>query len=100
MGKSEHDKIAESLAEKEGVEYNQGKGPDVKSKKRVIEVATHDSDIDESTKQVIRYQKPKYLATPKRKVPKAIDSTRGTGIGVMDDKGKIIKRSRGKGKRR
>jgi hypothetical protein len=91
---SKHDKIAKRLADKYGVEYNEGKGPDIKASKKVIEVATHDSDINESKKQLQGFQKPRYLAVPSDKVKQAKDAVEGTGIGIMGPTGKIHKRAR------
>lgn len=95
MSKTLHDKISENLAKKHNVSYNKGKGPDVKSRNQTIEVCTHQSDLYSSIKQVIRYRKP-YIATTNTLVNKAIDITKGTGIDVMDQSGKVIKRSRSK----
>lgn len=96
MPNSKHDQISERLAKKEKVEYNKGKGPDVIGQNRVIEVATHESDLYSSIKQVNRYKKPKYLATSTDLVQKALKVTENSGIGVMGPSGKIFKRARKK----
>lgn len=36
MGQTKHDKIAKQIAKKQGTEYNEGQGPDIKGSKRVI----------------------------------------------------------------
>lgn len=95
MGQSKHDKIAERLAKKFGTEYNKAKGPDVKAKK-IIEVATHESDLHTSIKQLKGFKKPKYLATTPELVKKAKEITKGTKIGVMGPTGHIKKRASGK----
>jgi hypothetical protein len=94
MKKSKHDQIAENLAKKEKANYNKGKGPDIKGKERIIEVATHQSDLYSSIDQVKNYKKPKYLATSTELIDKAKNITKGTGIGVMGPTGVIKKKAR------
>jgi len=89
---SKHDKIANRLANKLGVEYNEGKGPDIKGR-QIIEVATHDSDINDSKRQLQGFRKPRYLAVPSDKIDLAKEAVEGTGIGVMGPTGKIHKRA-------
>lgn len=91
MAKSKHDKIAERIARKEGVSYNKGKGPDILARRRVIEVATHASDLISSKKQLQGFKRSRYLATDSALRQKALDITKGTSIGVMDRSGRIIK---------
>ena len=95
MGKSKHDNIAEKIARKEGTEYNKGKGPDVKSSKRVIEVATHQADLKDSMRQLQGFSKPRYLATTKEMIDVALEITEGTKVGVMGPTGLIKKRAGG-----
>ena len=95
MALSKHDQISNRLAKKERTDYNKGKGPDVKGKHRTIEVVTHRSDLYSSVEQVRRFHNP-YLATTGEHIAKAIELTKGTGIGVMDESGKVRKRSRSK----
>ncbi len=96
MGQSKHDKIAKYLAKINKTEYNEGPGPDIQAKNRIIEVVTHESDLYSSLDQVKRFQKPKYIATTPDLVRKAKDVTKGTGIGVMGPKGTIKKKAGGK----
>jgi hypothetical protein len=63
MGQTKHDQIANRIAKKEGTTYNEGQGLDVRSSKRVIEVATHDGDLKDSMRQLQGFDKPRYLAT-------------------------------------
>jgi hypothetical protein len=95
MAKSKHDRISEQLAESEHTTYNRGRGPDVISKDRTIEVAVHDSDLYASVDQVKRFPKP-YIATTRELIPKALKITKGTGVGVMMQNGVIVKKPRGK----
>ncbi len=97
MKKTTHDRIAEQLASKEGVDYNRGKGPDIKGPKRTIEVAVSASDLNSSVGQVRRHRKP-YIATTPGMIDDAIRVTQGTGVGVMNPQGEIVKRTGGKRK--
>ncbi len=94
----QHDDIARRIAKKVGGDYNSVKGPDIVTPQQVIEVGTDPHKVSEEMKQVARYQKPRYVAGPPRFVQAALEGTEGTGIGVMDDKGKIVKRGRRRGK--
>ena len=95
MGQSKHDKIANRIARKEETTYNKGQGPDVKGSRRVVEVATHESDLKDSMRQLQGFRKPRYLATTPDKVKKAKDITKGTKVGVMGPTGRILKRAGG-----
>lgn len=99
MGKSKHDQIAERIARKEGTSYNRGQGPDIKTSRRVIEVATHENDLRDSTRQLQGFDRPRYLATTTGLVNKAKELTQGTKIGVMGPTGTIRKRAGGSLKR-
>ena len=99
MGLSKHDEIAKKIAKKEGTEYNKGQGPDIQTSRRVIEVATHESDLEDSTRQLQGFKKPRYLATTSEMLKKAKEITKGTQVGVMGPTGHIIKRAGGGRKR-
>ena len=96
MGLSEHDRIAKYLAKKHKTEYNEGRGPDIKAKERIIEVAARESDLCSSLDQLKGFQKPRYIASPSELVKKAKEVTKGTGVGVMGPTGTIRKRAGGK----
>lgn len=90
---SKHDKTAERLARKEGVEYNQGQGPDVNSSRRAIEVETADTASD-GLRQLRGFTKPVYIAGADAEATKAaLDAAQDTTVGVMDLQGRILKRS-------
>lgn len=93
MGQSKHDKIANTLAKKLRTEYNEGKGPDIITRK-IIEVVTHESDLYSSVDQLKGFRKPRYLAVTPRLVKKAKEITKNTKIGVMGSTGSIKKRAR------
>ncbi len=96
MAKSKHDQVAEKLAKKFGTEYKKHKGIDIVTKDRVIEVETTKSGIYQGINQVKRSAKARYIAVNDRNIQNALKSTEGTGIGVMDENGKIVKRARRK----
>ena len=98
MGLSKHDEIAKRLAKQEGTEYTPGQGPDVKGSRRVIEVAAHPGDMEDSMRQLQGFHKPRYVAVPSDLIEKAKQMTKGTQVGVMGPTGHIAKRAGG-GKR-
>jgi hypothetical protein len=100
MGQSKHDEIAKRIAKKEGTEYNEGQGADIKGSKRAIEVATHEDDLKDSMRQLQGYKKPRYLATSSDMIEKAKEITQGTKVGVMGPTGKIAKRAGDGGKKK
>ncbi len=99
MGQSKHDQIANRIAKKEGTTYNKGQGPDVQASKRIIEVATHESDLKDSVRQLQGFGKRRYLATTSDLLKKAQEITNGTKVGVMGPTGRIPKRVGGGGKK-
>ena len=91
-GKS-HKTTANRLASKFRTEYNTGKGADIQTSKIAIEVETPET-VRDASRQLQGHSKPVYIAgTNKEAVEKAVKATEGTTIGVMDNQGKIIKRS-------
>ena len=96
MSKSIHDQIAEKLARKFGTEYKSNKGIDI-VKDKVIEVETKKDSLHQGLQQVIKSQKPRYLAVNKQNIKNALEVTEGTGVGVMGPTGRIIKRASRKG---
>ena len=89
-----HDRVARHLAKKHGVEYNQGKGADVKAPNIVIEVETAESLQKDGLSQLQGHRKPSYVAgTDEAAIDAALDATKGKTVGVMGPKGNIVKRS-------
>ena len=93
MAKSKHDQIAENLAKEFGAEYKKHQGIDIVTKKRVIEVETTKKGIYQGMNQIKRSPKPRYMAVDDKNIQNALEATEGTGIGVMDENGKILKRA-------
>lgn len=90
---SKHDEIANKLAKKFKTEYKSDKGIDLVPKDKVIEVETKKSSLPQGIKQVIKSSKPRYLAVNKINIKNALKATEGTGVGVMSETGRIIKKA-------
>ena len=92
MGKK-HDETAKKIASQKGASYNRGQGPDVQTPQQVIEVETADT-IGDAGRQLAGFRRAAYVAgADKNAAEKALEHYKGTTIGVMDDKGKVLKRS-------
>ena len=89
-----HRDISERIAKRDGVEYNSQKGPDIARFDRVTEVEIDPSKVKEGISQVARFQRSRYVAGPAAVVKEALIQTKGTGIGVRDQSGNIVKRAR------
>lgn len=90
---SKHDEIANKLAKKLKTEYKSDKGIDLVLPTKVIEVETQKANIPQGIKQIEKSQKARYLAVNKININNAVQATEGTGIGVMSETGKIIKKA-------
>lgn len=96
---SQHDRIAKKLAKKFKTPYLR-EGVDLKPKNKAIEVATTMPDLYQSIGQLNSSRKPvKYMAVPSPLISEAYRLLKGSGIGIMDERGKIRKRGRRKRKR-
>jgi len=93
MTKSKHDLIAEFLAKKFNTEYKSDKGIDLVTPDRVIEVETKSEGLDQGIIQIAHSSKARYLAVSNRIIRLARELTEGSGIGIMSEKGRIIKRA-------
>jgi len=94
MGLTKHDRIAKNIAEKKGVEYNSDKGMDVRTSTQAIEVEVDSNKFKEGVRQLQGTNKARYLAVPSELVKEAVGYTRGIGVGVMNEHGRIKKRAR------
>jgi len=90
---TKHDEIANKLAKRFKTEYKSDKGIDLVTKDKVVEVETKKSSLSQGIGQVVRSQKPRYLAVNKPNIKNALEATKGTGIGVMSETGRIIKKA-------
>ncbi len=90
---TKHDKTANRIAKKEGLDYNRGPGPDIIGARRIIEVETEKS-VPEGLRQLRGFKKPVYIAgADAAAVKKALETTKGTTVGVMSPTGKVLKKS-------
>ena len=90
---SKHDRTAKAIAAKKGVPYNQGKGPDIKGSRQIIEVETTET-IKDAGRQLQGYRGPVYVAGADAEATKlALDYCEDKTIGVMNPSGKILKSS-------
>lgn len=88
-----HKTTANRLAKKFKTDYNTDKGADIQTADIAVEVETPETATDAS-RQLQGHKKPVYIAgTNKEAVEKALEATRGTTIGVMDNQGNIVKPS-------
>jgi hypothetical protein len=88
-----HKTTANRIAKKFKTDYNSGEGVDIKSKRANVEVETLET-VSYAPSQLRGHRGPSYIAgTNKAAVEKAIEATKGTTIGVMDNQGKIVKKS-------
>jgi len=90
---SKHDEIANKLAKKFKTEYKSDKGIDLVLKDKVIEIETKKFSLPQGIGQVIKSQKARYLAVNKINVNNALEATKGTGVGVIGETGRIIKKA-------
>jgi hypothetical protein len=90
---TKHDEIAKKLAKKFHTEYKHNKGIDLITPDRVVEIETKKAGIYQGIKQVEKSSKARYLAVNKINIDYALGATQGTGIGVMSESGKIIKKA-------
>jgi len=94
MGVTKHDRIAQQIADKKGTEYHADKGVDIRTSAQAIEVEVDPGKFKEGVQQLRGSTKARYLAVPNELVNEAIDYTQGSGVGVMNEHGRIRKRAR------
>ena len=90
---TKHDETAQTIADKKGVDYNKGPGPDIKTPSQTIEVETPNT-IGGAGRQLQGHRGAVYVAvTDDKDIPKAVERYDGTTIGVMNSSGKVVKPS-------
>ncbi|HPO17035.1 MAG TPA: hypothetical protein PLI09_26600 [Candidatus Hydrogenedentes bacterium] len=88
-----HKTAANRIAKRFGVDYNNGEGVDVKSPRATVEVETPDT-VSDAASQLRGHRGPVYIAgTNQTAVERALEATKGSTIGVMDNQGLVVKRS-------
>ena len=94
-----HKVAANRIAKKLNTQYNNSDGVDIVTKNIAIEIETK-STVKNGIRQLQGHRKPSYIAGSNQEtVNLAIEATKGTTIGVMDNQGNIIKKSIRKMKR-
>jgi len=96
---SAHDDIAKKIAQKYKTDYNPGKGVDVQTSDKAIEVERSIDTLSDGVRQLQGFNKSRYIAVPDRFVPDAIDRLNNTKIGVMNQSGDIKRRAKKPGKK-
>jgi len=88
-----HKDTSNRIAKKNNAEYNSQKGVDIVTNSKAIEVETPNT-VKDGIKQLQGHKKPSYIAgTNKEAVKIALELTKNTTIGVMDNQGNVIKSS-------
>ena len=88
-----HKDTSNRIAKKYNAKYNSQKGVDVVTDGKAIEVETAETEKS-GIRQLQGHIKPSYIAgTNKEAVQTALELTKDTTIGVMDNQGNIIKSS-------
>ena len=93
MGVTKHDRIAKYIAQKKDTVYHSNKGVDIRTSTQAIEVEVDAGKLKEGVRQLQGTSKARYLAVPNEIVGEAIKYTQRTGVGVMNEHGKIRKRA-------
>lgn len=93
MADTRHDRIAKVVAKKRGGTYNPGKGADIVKSDEVIEIEVDSNTFSHGIRQLQGYRKRRYLAVPNSLVKVAEQRTKNLKVGVIDDNGRVRKRS-------
>jgi hypothetical protein len=93
MGVTKHDRIAKEIAERKGTVYHDDRGVDIRTPTQAIEVEVDSGKFKEGVRQLQGTDKARYIAVPNELVREAIEYTQGTGVGVMNEHGRIRKRA-------
>lgn len=100
MAKSAHDQAAGYLSKKFRIPYQRDEGADLQGR-IVVEVEKDPNKISDAKRQLQGHKNPRYIAaTNEVTLNAALEGTKNTKIGVMDKRGKIIKRAKAILKRR
>ena len=91
---AKHDRAARRIAHQCGGTYDPTRSPDVQCRDRAVEVKTRAGEIPKALDQLGRPRKLQYVALPASQHPAALARLKGTGVGLMDHNGNIVKRAR------
>ena len=90
-----HRETAERIAKKLSTDYNPAEGLDIKTPTEVGEIETP-TTLQDAVKQLAPFagKKKRWVApTDNRSIPKLRGILEGTGIGIRDNKGNVVKRA-------
>ncbi len=93
MGITKHDRIAREIATNKNAIYHSDKGVDIRTSTQAIEVEVDANKLREGVRQLQGSGKSRYLAVPNELVKEAIGYVKSTGVGVMNEHGRIKKRA-------
>ncbi|OGM76196.1 hypothetical protein A2188_00300 [Candidatus Woesebacteria bacterium RIFOXYA1_FULL_43_9] len=96
MESRKHKQIANKIARIKGAEYHSDRGVDIRTDNQAIEIEIDPKAFGHAKQQLAGSTRTPYLAVPRPLVNEALNATRGTRFGVMDDNAKIIKSGRKK----
>ena len=92
----DHDETADKIAKQLKTKHRH-EGVDIVTKGKAIEVVVTKDDLYQSVGQLKRSRaEKKYMAVPTPLIPEAKELLEDTGIGIMNTRGTIKKRSRKK----
>ncbi len=88
-----HDRTAYRIASRERTEYNSGRGVDILTDRRAIEVEGART-VRKGLRKLRGYRRRVYIAgADPAATQKALEITEGTTVGVMTSGGRVIRRS-------
>lgn len=96
MESRQHKQIANKIAQIKGSEYHSDKGVDVRTNTQAIEIEVDPNAFGHAKQQLAGSTRAPYIAVPNKLVGKALEVTKGTRFGVMNERAKIYKTGRGK----
>ena len=74
--------------------YHNDRGVDIRTSTQAIEVEVDPATFNDGVRQLQGTKKARYLAVPNELVREAEEYTDATGVGVMNEHGKIKRRAR------
>ena len=87
-----HKKIAIKIAKIKNTEYHGDKGVDIRTKTQAIEVEVNPDAFGHAKKQLAGSAATPYILVSNNLIKPALEVTKGTRFGVMNQSARIIKR--------
>jgi hypothetical protein len=92
MESRKHKQIANRIARIKESEYHSDKGIDIRTDSQAIEVEVDKNCFGHAKQQLAGTTKTPYLAVPNSLIMDALEATKGTRFGIMNEKAIIVKR--------